>query len=101
MTWLKIADCQNPDRVCRASAGRRTFGDADRPQDAVDEEDAIQALSVDIGLSKEVLGVWRAPLRFEDLMEVIEVLHLGCGLRTSSRWIDKLDEPREIEGYTD
>ena len=82
----------------RASGGRCTFGDANRPQDAVDEEDAVQALPVNIDLSKEVLGVGRAPLRFEDLVEKVEVLHLGCGLQSSSRWIDKLDEPRTIEG---
>lgn len=98
MTGLKIADCQIWGLVTRASVGRLTFGDADRPQDAVDEEDAIEALPVNINLSKEILGVGRAPLRFEDLVEVVEVLHLGCRLPTSSRWIDKLDEPRGTKG---
>lgn len=93
MTELKVADRQTQDRVSRSSVGRLTFDDADGPQDAVDEEDAIQALPVDIDLSKEILGVGRSPLRLEDLVEVVEVLHLGCGLPTSSRWIDKLDEP--------
>lgn len=94
----KITNRQLPDQVSRASIGRRTFGDADRPQDAVDEEDAVQALSVNFDLSKKVLGVGRAPLRFEDLVEMVEVLHLGCGLPTSSLWIDKLDEPRQNRG---
>lgn len=85
MTWLGIARRQIQTRASRVSIGRHTFGDADRPQDAVDEEDAIEALSVNIDFSKKILSVWRSPLRLKDLVEVVEVLHLGCGLPASSR----------------